>query len=562
MNGASPCFMVTDKHCGVGVERPVRPSAETAATATAATATAAAAAASESPVSIRFAARAHTHQMKSVQWLQKVGCLKKRAMNLWFFTSCTFFWRRAPWRAKPRALSGTSPSLLGGLRGTRGEESDDREVDVTEAAGQNESGCRYLLLLLLFLLTHLLRLSSPLAASVSVARAAGDFYCLRPPRVCCCCFRRLCFPVLKVSLLAALYLRRKQAAALVARAATDIHTCARRAPSIAAQQVLSLPPGRHPASFLIRSPSHFNLRSSGLFLSFPKDDGTLYPIFTAKSSHPAEEAHFGHLYFCHDPCLLVIGAAYKMPTSPVKTRVPLSSFGHLITEVKKQLFGIKGPSSVQLTGWRKYFNSYTLQGRRNITYVSLEAHRTRPCSALLSELCVRAQFTLTLHGASERTWLLMSQWERADDGEPACENRRNRCSGRMVRDSLDRTSDQNQKQEPAAEPQNPEESHRPERAAEKNNAENKESAGSTLDFLLWCKLKFEEESESWRLPETAADADGLPTHIRPFASFAEYRLIKLTYLQLQESGFYWGPMTMEEAHQRLTHTSLGTFLLR
>lgn len=38
----------------------------------------------------------HTHQMKSVQWLQKVGCLKKRAMNLWFFTSCTFFWRRAP----------------------------------------------------------------------------------------------------------------------------------------------------------------------------------------------------------------------------------------------------------------------------------------------------------------------------------------------------------------------------------------------------------------------------------------------------------------------------------
>ncbi|XP_032420028.1 suppressor of cytokine signaling 1-like [Xiphophorus hellerii] len=136
----------------------------------------------------------------------------------------------------------------------------------------------------------------------------------------------------------------------------------------------------------------------------------------------------------------------------------------------------------------------------------------------------------------------------------------------MVRDSLDRTSDQNQKREPAAEPQsprqNPEESHRPERAAEKINAENKDSAGSKLDFLLWCKLKFEEESESWRLPETGADADGLPTHIRPFTSFAEYRLVKLTYLQLQESGFYWGPMTMEEAHQRLSHAALGTFLLR
>ncbi|CAJ1052618.1 ATP synthase membrane subunit DAPIT%2C mitochondrial-like [Xyrichtys novacula] len=54
-----------------------------------------------------------------------------------------------------------------------------------------------------------------------------------------------------------------------------------------------------------------------------------------------------------------------MPTSPVNTRIPLTSFGHLITEVKKQLFGIKAPTSVELTGLRKYFNSYTLQGRRN-----------------------------------------------------------------------------------------------------------------------------------------------------------------------------------------------------
>ncbi|XP_029987115.1 ATP synthase membrane subunit DAPIT, mitochondrial-like [Sphaeramia orbicularis] len=54
-----------------------------------------------------------------------------------------------------------------------------------------------------------------------------------------------------------------------------------------------------------------------------------------------------------------------MPTSPVKTRIPLTSFGHLITEVKRQLFGIEAPASVELSGWRKYFNSYTLQGRRN-----------------------------------------------------------------------------------------------------------------------------------------------------------------------------------------------------
>ncbi|RVE76022.1 hypothetical protein OJAV_G00004540 [Oryzias javanicus] len=55
----------------------------------------------------------------------------------------------------------------------------------------------------------------------------------------------------------------------------------------------------------------------------------------------------------------------KMPTSPVKTRIPITSFGHLITEVKKQLLGIEGPSAAELTGWRKHFNSYTLLGRRN-----------------------------------------------------------------------------------------------------------------------------------------------------------------------------------------------------
>lgn len=74
------------------------------------------------------------------------------------------------------------------------------------------------------------------------------------------------------------------------------------------------PPREAPCKLLDQKPKPLQLtvlllmhRSSGLFLSFPKDDGTLYPIFTAKSSHPAEEAHFGHLYFCHDPCLLVIG---------------------------------------------------------------------------------------------------------------------------------------------------------------------------------------------------------------------------------------------------------------
>uniref|UniRef100_A0A3P9MT81 Suppressor of cytokine signaling 1b n=1 Tax=Poecilia reticulata TaxID=8081 RepID=A0A3P9MT81_POERE len=93
----------------------------------------------------------------------------------------------------------------------------------------------------------------------------------------------------------------------------------------------------------------------------------------------------------------------------------------------------------------------------------------------------------------------------------------------MVRDSLDRTSDQNQKPEPAAEPQsprqNPEESDRPEPTAEKLNTENKDPAGSKLDFLLWCKLKLEEEPESWRTIITGQNRSRL--NIRIFCSILE-----------------------------------------
>ncbi|XP_028314998.1 suppressor of cytokine signaling 1-like isoform X2 [Gouania willdenowi] len=45
-------------------------------------------------------------------------------------------------------------------------------------------------------------------------------------------------------------------------------------------------------------------------------------------------------------------------------------------------------------------------------------------------------------------------------------------------------------------------------------------------------------------------------------SYSEYKLVRQTYLQLRHSGYYWGPMTMEEAHLTLTPTPLGTFLIR
>ncbi|XP_036968807.1 suppressor of cytokine signaling 1-like isoform X1 [Acanthopagrus latus] len=136
----------------------------------------------------------------------------------------------------------------------------------------------------------------------------------------------------------------------------------------------------------------------------------------------------------------------------------------------------------------------------------------------------------------------------------------------MVRDNLDRTVVQSQKQNGAAETQNqsPEEPAEPERTQrpKRVNPESKEPTKSRLDLLFWNKLNLEDEPESWRRPVTGADADSLPTHLRPFSSAAEYKLVRHTYLQLQQSGYYWGSMTMEEAHEILSIAPLGTFLIR
>ncbi|KAF7225301.1 suppressor of cytokine signaling 1-like [Nothobranchius furzeri] len=138
----------------------------------------------------------------------------------------------------------------------------------------------------------------------------------------------------------------------------------------------------------------------------------------------------------------------------------------------------------------------------------------------------------------------------------------------MVRDSLDRTIEHNQKQDQTIEPhswsQTSEEAVVPEQSQNSQtiNAESKEPSERQLDFLLWSKLSSEEESKSWSPPLTGADANSLPTHLRTFSSAAEYQLVKRTYQQLQHSGYYWGPMTMEEAHEILTQLPQGTFLIR
>ncbi|MED6256138.1 hypothetical protein ATANTOWER_020561 [Ataeniobius toweri] len=71
-----------------------------------------------------------------------------------------------------------------------------------------------------------------------------------------------------------------------------------------------------------------------------------------------------------------------------------------------------------------------------LIYASVTDDRRHPRSTLLSELCGphnSSQFKLKLHGASEETWLPMTKQRRADDGDPAYEKRRNRCSGRSGR---------------------------------------------------------------------------------------------------------------------------------
>ncbi|KAF7698470.1 suppressor of cytokine signaling 1a [Silurus meridionalis] len=52
------------------------------------------------------------------------------------------------------------------------------------------------------------------------------------------------------------------------------------------------------------------------------------------------------------------------------------------------------------------------------------------------------------------------------------------------------------------------------------------------------------------------------THFRSFKSESDFKAIVETTLMLEESGFYWGPMTVEEAHHKLRKEPVGTFLIR
>lgn len=67
---------------------------------------------------------------------------------------------------------------------------------------------------------------------------------------------------------------------------------------------------------------------------------------------------------CLSPYLGKCEQKVKTTTSTKIAEFPLKLCLLLFCVLQKQLFGIEAP--VQLTGWRKHLNSYTLQGRRNV----------------------------------------------------------------------------------------------------------------------------------------------------------------------------------------------------
>ncbi|EMP31879.1 suppressor of cytokine signaling 1 [Chelonia mydas] len=53
----------------------------------------------------------------------------------------------------------------------------------------------------------------------------------------------------------------------------------------------------------------------------------------------------------------------------------------------------------------------------------------------------------------------------------------------------------------------------------------------------------------------------LPTHYRAFRS-CEWEVVERSLNILQASGFYWGPLSVSEAHAKLQQEPVGTYLVR
>ncbi|XP_055507742.1 LOW QUALITY PROTEIN: suppressor of cytokine signaling 1a [Leucoraja erinacea] len=54
----------------------------------------------------------------------------------------------------------------------------------------------------------------------------------------------------------------------------------------------------------------------------------------------------------------------------------------------------------------------------------------------------------------------------------------------------------------------------------------------------------------------------METHFKIFRSESDFHIITRTWRYLEDSGFYWGPMSVEVAHNKLKSEPVGTFLVR
>ncbi|XP_069762211.1 suppressor of cytokine signaling 1a [Narcine bancroftii] len=52
------------------------------------------------------------------------------------------------------------------------------------------------------------------------------------------------------------------------------------------------------------------------------------------------------------------------------------------------------------------------------------------------------------------------------------------------------------------------------------------------------------------------------THFKTFRSQSDFHIIIRTCRYLEDSGFYWGPMPVEVAHNKLKNEPVGTYLIR
>ncbi|CAJ1076423.1 suppressor of cytokine signaling 1a [Xyrichtys novacula] len=86
------------------------------------------------------------------------------------------------------------------------------------------------------------------------------------------------------------------------------------------------------------------------------------------------------------------------------------------------------------------------------------------------------------------------------------------------------------------------------------------------DLALSPQLIESEQFQNQAAPGLSQRLPSVPsiyrTHFRTFSSQEDCKIITETASKLERSGFYWGPLGVEDAHRMLREAPLGSFLIR